>query len=86
MESGAGDREQAAAAATDYLRLFSLTAFASLWLRMAEAAVGSAGVTPEFRREKLATGRFFVRRILPETAALAEIVQSGKDAIAAIDE
>ena len=43
VESGAGDREQAAAAATDYLRLFSLTAFASLWLRMAEAAVGSRG-------------------------------------------
>ena len=37
---GAGDREQAAAAATDYLRLFALTALASLWLRMAEAVVG----------------------------------------------
>ncbi len=86
VESGAGDREQAAAAATDYLRLFSLTAFASLWLRMAEAVVGSTSVTPEFRREKLATGRFFVRRILPETAALAEIVQSGKAAIAVIGE
>ena len=74
-----GDREQAAAAATDYLRLFALTAFASLWLRMAEACLGHRrGVTPEFRETKLATGRFFVRRILPETAALGRDRAVGK--------
>ena len=78
------DPEEAAAAATDYLRLFSLTVFASLWLRMAEACL--AGEQTEFTAQKLATGRFFVRRILPETAALAEIVQSGKAVIATIGE
>ena len=87
VESGARDPEETAAGATDYLRLFALTAFASLWLRMAEAChdPGSTA-TPEFRQAKLATGRFFVRRILPETAALAEIVQSGKSAVAGIGE
>ncbi len=83
-EAGVRDPEEAAAAATDYLRLFSLTVFASLWLRMAEACL--AGEQTEFTAQKLATGRFFVRRILPETAALAEIVQSGKAVIATIGE
>ena len=47
---GAGrDREQAAAAATDYLRLFALTAFGDLWLRMAAACIESAArAGPEF--------------------------------------
>jgi 3-(methylsulfanyl)propanoyl-CoA dehydrogenase len=86
VESGLADREEIAAGATDYLRLFALTVFASLWLRMAEASLASPQVTPGFREQKLAAGRFFVRRILPETAGLAEIVQSGKAMIAPIGE
>ena len=86
VESGLADGGEIAAAATDYLRLFSLTVFASLWLRMAEAVLASTEVTPEFRDQKLAAGRFFVGRVLPETAGLAEIVQSGKAMIAVIGE
>jgi alkylation response protein AidB-like acyl-CoA dehydrogenase len=86
VESGQADGGEIAAGATDYLRLFALTVFASLWLRMAEATLASPRVTPEFRHQKLATGRFFVRRILPETAGLAEIVQSGNATIALIGE
>jgi hypothetical protein len=70
---GAGrDREQAAAAATDYLRLFALTAFGDL----------AAGA--EFGGRKLATARFFCDRVLPETAGLARAVRAGKESITSI--
>ena len=79
----AGDREQAAAAATDYLRLFSLTAFGACgcgWPRPASGPRARGGVHPQ----KLATARFFCDRILPETAALAQAVRAGKASITAI--
>jgi hypothetical protein len=81
--SAGRDREQAAAAATDYLRLFALTAFADLELRMAAACLdGGAGA--EFGGRKLATARFFCDRVLPETAGLARAVRAGKDSITSI--
>jgi alkylation response protein AidB-like acyl-CoA dehydrogenase len=81
-----GDREQAAAAATDYLRLFALTVFGDLWLRMAAACLVPGGAGPEFARRKLATARFFCDRVLPETAGLARTVRAGKASITAIDD
>jgi butyryl-CoA dehydrogenase len=78
------DREQAAAAATDYLRLFALTAFGDLWLRMAAACLEPGPAGAGFAATKLATARFFCDRILPETGALARAVRSGKTSITAI--
>jgi 3-(methylsulfanyl)propanoyl-CoA dehydrogenase len=78
------DREQAAAAATDYLRLFALTVFGDLWLRMAGACVASSQVEAGFAERKLATARFYAERILPEAGALARAVRSGKASITAI--
>jgi alkylation response protein AidB-like acyl-CoA dehydrogenase len=78
-EKALADREEAGAAASDYLRLFTLTSFAYLWCRMAAAAThGTGAATPEFRAAKLATGRFFMARVLPETSALERKVTAGK--------
>jgi hypothetical protein len=81
-EAGLRDPEEASSAATDYLRMFSLVVFGSLWLQMAEACLGDGAPDSAFCEQKLATARFFARRILPETAALAEVITSGKSAIA----
>ena len=53
------------AAATDYLRLFGLTALAYCWARMAEIALArqDGAEDPAFYRAKLATARFFCDRI-----------------------
>jgi alkylation response protein AidB-like acyl-CoA dehydrogenase len=80
------DREQAAAAATDYLRLFALTVFGDLWLRMAVACVESGRVDPGFATTKLATAGFYADRVLPEAAGLARAVRSGKASITAVAE
>ena len=78
LVSAGRDREQAAAAATDYLRLFALTAFGDLWLRMAAACLGDGAAGRRVRRPKLATARFFCDRVLPETAGLARAVRVGQ--------
>jgi alkylation response protein AidB-like acyl-CoA dehydrogenase len=77
----AADREEGAAAATDYLRLFQLTAFGYLWSRMAEAAIRRTDLPPVFRGAKLANGRFYAARVLPEAHALARALASGKSTL-----
>jgi hypothetical protein len=46
---------------------------------MAERALAAldAGGDAPFYKAKLATARFFMRRMLPETAGLALVIQSG---------
>jgi alkylation response protein AidB-like acyl-CoA dehydrogenase len=73
------DREEAGAAATEYLRLLALTTFGYLWARMAEVALDTSSGTPEaLRRSKLELARFYMARVLPETSALARQITAGK--------
>jgi butyryl-CoA dehydrogenase len=74
-ERGTADREEAGAAATDYLRLFYLTALGVLWVRMARAALE---LDDDYGRTKLATARFYAARMLPETSSLARQATAGK--------
>lgn len=71
--------EEAGAAATDYLRLFGLTALAYMWALMAEesfARLDAAG--PDlFYEAKIATARFFMERLLPETGARLSAILAG---------
>ncbi len=78
---GMADPEEAGAAATDYLRLFGLVALGFVWLRSAEVALaklpaadGDAG----FYQAKLTTARFYMERILPQTAGLFAAIKAGK--------
>jgi alkylation response protein AidB-like acyl-CoA dehydrogenase len=83
-ERSTGDREEAAAAATDYLRLFQLTALGHLWARMGEAALRRTDLPSGFAGAKLAAGRFFGAKVLPETDALARAIASGKSTLMAL--
>jgi len=81
-EQGLRDAEEAGAAASDYLRLFGLVALGYMWGRMAEAASAKiaqgGGGEREFYAAKLATARFFVARLLPQTGTLFSALMSGK--------
>jgi alkylation response protein AidB-like acyl-CoA dehydrogenase len=72
---GMGSPFEAGASATEYLRLFALTALGHAWSLAAEAALR----TPEdaFCRAKLATARFYMERILPQTSSLTSAIMSG---------
>ncbi|MFC7541122.1 acyl-CoA dehydrogenase C-terminal domain-containing protein [Siccirubricoccus deserti] len=79
---GLGDPFEAGAAATDYLRLFGLTALAYAWARMAAVALPrQADDQTGFYRAKLATARFFMQRMLPQTSALTAMVMAGGEAL-----
>ncbi len=78
-QAGLRDPEEAGAAASDYLNLFALVALAYMWARMARIALAKLGNDPTgFYKSKLATARFFMARILPQQAALFQILGSGK--------
>jgi butyryl-CoA dehydrogenase len=87
-QAGLRDPDEAAAASADYLRLFALTALAYLWARMAKVAqaklaADEGGADAAFYRAKLATGRFFMAKILPESSALfAQIMAGGAPVMA----
>jgi butyryl-CoA dehydrogenase len=86
-EQGLKDPEEAAAAATDYLRLFGLVALAFLWARMAQLAlIKGAEDETGFYAAKLEIGRFFMRRLLPQTGGLLAAILSGKKSLMALEE
>ena len=78
-EKGLRDPEEAAAAATDYLRLFGLVALGFMWARMAKV---SAEKLPNgeaaFYQAKLDTARFYMERMLPQSGALYASIRAGK--------
>ena len=75
---------EAGAAATDYLRLFALVAFGWMWVRMAAASATTPGAGTRVERRKPALARFFVDRMLPQTAALRETIGASADSTMAL--
>ncbi|WLA83273.1 acyl-CoA dehydrogenase C-terminal domain-containing protein [Bradyrhizobium elkanii] len=81
MNNAMAEPDNAGAGATDYMQLFGLTAFAYMWAKMAKVAqdnIASSGATP-YLTAKLVTGRFFMERMLPETALHLARIQTGAD-------
>jgi acyl-CoA dehydrogenase len=79
MQNGLANPDNAGAAATDFMELFGLVAFAYMWARMAKVAndkIAASGPTP-YLKTKLVTGKFFMERMLPETSAHLARLQSG---------
>ncbi|MBI1779080.1 MAG: acyl-CoA dehydrogenase C-terminal domain-containing protein [Proteobacteria bacterium] len=77
-EKGLKDPDEAGAAASDYLRLFALVALAFMWARMVKVAHAKLGADPEgFYKAKIATARFYMQRVLPESNALFQSLIAG---------
>jgi acyl-CoA dehydrogenase len=79
MQNAMAKPDNAGAAATDYLHLFALVTFAFMWAKIAKVAqdkITASGTTP-YLSTKLVTGRFFMERVLPETAAHLAKIQAG---------
>jgi acyl-CoA dehydrogenase len=81
MQNARSNPDNAGAGGTDYMHLFGLVALGYMWCRMAEAAHGKlkAGADGAAARlnAKLVTGRFFMERMLPETAAHLARIKAG---------
>ncbi|HKO10106.1 MAG TPA: acyl-CoA dehydrogenase C-terminal domain-containing protein [Alphaproteobacteria bacterium] len=89
-EQGLRDPEEAGAAASDYLRLFGLVALGYMWCRMAKTAfdkLAESGTEERsFYEAKLATARFFMARLLPQTGTLFATLMAGKKSLMALAE
>ncbi|WP_407523476.1 acyl-CoA dehydrogenase C-terminal domain-containing protein [Methylobacterium oryzisoli] len=87
MQNAMAKPDNAGAAATDYMHLMGLVALGYMWARIARAAVTAKaeGRGAESRMDaRLATGRFFMERMLPETATRLARISAGADAVMAL--
>jgi len=82
----AADPNGRAAAANDYLRLFTLTAMGWMWVRMATVALAKRGSNDPFYESKLTVGRYFMARVLPQTIGIDAVMRSGSAPIMALPE
>ena len=83
-----GNVEEAGAAASDYLRLFGYVALGYMWVRMAKVARArlEAGTGDQrFYEAKLATARFYVTKMLPQTGALLSAITAGASPVMELD-
>ncbi|MDA8051986.1 MAG: acyl-CoA dehydrogenase C-terminal domain-containing protein [Rhodospirillales bacterium] len=85
LAEGARSPADAAAGASEYLRLFGLVALAANWAKSATIALAALGTTEEraFYEGKIATARFFMRRLLPQSLSLTRSIMAGGDAVMA---
>jgi acyl-CoA dehydrogenase len=78
MQNALAKPDNGGAGATDYLGLFGLCALGYMWCRMVESAQAKlAAGADERMKAKLVTGRFFMERMLPETATHLARIQAG---------
>jgi alkylation response protein AidB-like acyl-CoA dehydrogenase len=82
MQNAMAKPDNAGAGATDYMHMFGLVALGYMWCRIAEAAHAKLGNGADVRfQAKLVTARFFMERMLPETATHLVRIQSGAGSI-----
>ena len=81
MQNAMKRPDNAGAGSYDYMHLFGLVALGYMWAQMAKTALAKMngnGSAPAMDA-KLMTAKFFVERMLPETAAHLKRIQSGAD-------
>jgi hypothetical protein len=86
MQNGLANPDNAGAASTDYLHLFGLTALAYMWCLMAKASLAkiAGGDSDPIYAEKLAVGRYYIARVLPETGGRLTKLKTGAETLMAL--
>jgi alkylation response protein AidB-like acyl-CoA dehydrogenase len=87
MQNGMTNFDNAGAASHDYLNLFGITALSYMWALQAKAALAAkknGGAGDPYFDTKLATGRYFLARTLPDAGAHLAKVKSGAGPVMAL--
>jgi acyl-CoA dehydrogenase len=87
MQNGMKNPDNAGAASTDYLHLSGLVALGYMWGRMVKTAqekLAKAGDAGDFHQNKITTGRYFMERVMPETATHLARISSGSATMMAL--
>ncbi|HEV8467393.1 MAG TPA: acyl-CoA dehydrogenase C-terminal domain-containing protein [Pseudolabrys sp.] len=78
MQNAMAKPDNAGAGSYDYMHLFGLVALGYMWCRIAEAVLVKKGnASAQRMTAKLVTARFFMERMLPETATRLARIQAG---------
>ncbi len=81
VQQGMKNPNAALAGSTDFLHLFGHVCLGYMWARMAKAALAGSD---DFHRAKVATGRYYMARLLPATALHLARIQSGAEPVMAL--
>ncbi|MDP2259111.1 MAG: acyl-CoA dehydrogenase C-terminal domain-containing protein [Caulobacter sp.] len=86
MQNGLANPDNAGAASTDYMHLFGITGLAYMWALMAKVALAkiAGGDSDPFYASKVAVGRYFLERVLPETGAHLAKLKTGSATMMAL--
>ncbi|GHC66483.1 acyl-CoA dehydrogenase C-terminal domain-containing protein [Limoniibacter endophyticus] len=87
MQNAMQNPDNGGAASTDYMHLMGLVVLGYMWARMIKTArdnLAAGTDSKEFLENKLVTGRFYMERIMPETALRFARIQTGADTIMAL--
>ena len=82
MQNAMVKPDNAGAGATDYLHLFGLVVLGFMWGKSAKAAhekLDAGDSRTDFLNNKLATARFYMDRMMPETALRKARIETGAD-------
>ncbi|WP_404933875.1 acyl-CoA dehydrogenase C-terminal domain-containing protein [Nitratireductor sp. L15S-10] len=90
MQNAVQKPDNAGAASHDYMHLMGLVALGYMWGQMVKKAqeqiAAGANGDASFLEAKIATGRYFMERVMPETAAHLARISTGADAMMALPE
>jgi hypothetical protein len=87
MANGMKNPDNAGAGSFDYMQAFGMVALGFMWAKMAEAALARKARDPSQAARmdaKLATGKFFMERMLPETGLRLERISTGCDTMMSV--
>ncbi|MEN3150899.1 acyl-CoA dehydrogenase C-terminal domain-containing protein [Neorhizobium sp. IRAMC:178] len=84
MQNAMAKPDNAGAGSTDYMHLFGLVTLGYMWAKMAKAAqdrIAAGDVRADYLKNKLVTARFFMEKIMPETAMRRVRIEAGADSV-----
>ena len=88
MQNAMAKPDNAGAGSTDYMHLFGLVSVGYMWAMMAKNAQeqlqSGASDSKDFLDGKIMTARFFMERLMPETALRLTRIQAGADSMMAL--
>jgi acyl-CoA dehydrogenase len=82
MQNAMAKPDNAGAGSTDFMHMFGLVALGHMWAMMAKTAQEKMVSEPsEFLSTKLVLARFYMDRLIPETALRLHRIQIGADGV-----
>ncbi|MCV9962606.1 acyl-CoA dehydrogenase C-terminal domain-containing protein [Pararhizobium sp. BT-229] len=89
MSNAMAKPDNAGAGSTDYMHLFGLVVLGYMWAKIAKTAeeklAEGAGDREAYLKNKLVTAKFFMERVMPETALRKARIETGADSMMALD-